>query len=46
MDASNKSPEQRSGIEKYFESMLWNSRYIVVLAVVTSLIMAVGMFYL
>lgn len=31
--------------EKYFEGMLWNSRFIVILAVIASLIMAVGIFY-
>jgi uncharacterized membrane protein YqhA len=32
--------------EKGFESVLWNSRFVVVLAVVASLIMAFGVFYM
>ena len=34
-----------SAAERYFEGMLWNSRFIVLLAVIASLIMAVGVFY-
>jgi len=41
-----KNPAQQSSAEKYFESVLWNSRFIVILAVVASLLMAVGVFYL
>jgi len=41
-----KNPEQQTTTERYFEGMLWNSRFIVVLAVIASLIMAVGVFYL
>jgi len=41
-----KNPEEQSTAERYFESMLWNSRFIVILAVVASLIMAIGVFYL
>ena len=41
-----KSPDEQSTVERYFESALWNSRFIVVLAVVASLIMAIGVFYL
>lgn len=42
----SKSPEQQSFPEKYFERMLWNSRYVVLVAVFASLIMALGVFYL
>jgi len=41
-----KSPEQQSLAERYFEKVLWNSRYIVMVAVIASLIMALGVFYL
>ena len=41
-----KNPSQQSVAEKYFEGVLWNSRFIVLLAVVASLIMAMGVFYL
>ena len=41
-----KKPEDQSVAERYFESMLWNSRLIVILAVIASLIMAIGVFYL
>jgi len=40
-----KNPKQQSAAERYFEGMLWNSRFIVILAVIASLIMAIGMFY-
>ena len=40
-----KNPDQQGVAERYFEGLLWNSRFIVILAVVASLIMAVGMFY-
>ncbi len=33
-------------VERVFESLLWNSRYIVLLAVVTSLLASLSMFYL
>ena len=33
-------------VEKYFEAVLWNSRFVVILAVVASLVMAMGLFYL
>ena len=45
-NAPLKSPEQQGVAERYFEGMLWNSRFIVLLAVVASLIMAIGMFYI
>ena len=45
-DEPIKNPEQQSVAEKYFEGMLWNSRFTVLLAVVASLIMAIGVFYL
>lgn len=41
-----KNPEQQGVAERYFESMLWNSRFTVLLAVVASLIMGIGVFYL
>ena len=41
-----KTPEEQSVAERYFEGALWNSRFIVLLAVVASLIMAIGVFYL
>ena len=41
-----KTPEEQSTLERYFEGVLWNSRFIVILAVVASLIMAIGVFYL
>ena len=40
-----KNPRQQNTTERYFEGMLWNSRFIVLLAVVASLIMAIGIFY-
>ena len=36
----------RNGVEKAFESLLWNSRLIVLVAVVASLIVALAMFYI
>lgn len=41
-----KHPDQQSVAERYFEGVLWNSRFIVILAVIASLLMAVGVFYL
>lgn len=41
-----KSPEQQSTAERYFEGFLWNSRYVVMFAVIASLIMAFGVFYM
>jgi uncharacterized membrane protein YqhA len=35
----------QSGFEKVFESLLWNSRLIVLVAVVASLVVALAMFY-
>jgi len=40
-----KNPKPQSTAERYFESMLWNSRFVVLFAVVASLIMAFGIFY-
>ncbi|WP_201022826.1 YqhA family protein [Thiomicrospira sp. WB1] len=37
---------ERSRTEKGFEGVLWNSRFVVLLAVIASLIMAFGIFYL
>ena len=37
---------KQSSAEKGFESLLWNSRFVVLLAVIASLIMAFGIFYL
>jgi len=42
----DKHPEQQGMAEKYFEGVLWNSRFVVLFAVVASLIMAFGIFYL
>ncbi|MPQ76727.1 YqhA family protein [Hydrogenovibrio sp. JE_KL2] len=38
-------PANRSRAEDWFESFLWNSRFIVLFAVVASLLMAFGIFY-
>ncbi len=47
MAEQEKLPENKQGkAEYYFESFLWNSRFIVLLAVIASLVMAVGLFYL
>jgi len=46
MNQPQKNPKQQTTTEKYFESLLWNSRFTVLLAVVASLIMGVGVFYL
>jgi len=43
---SSEEKKPRGMAENAFEGMLWNSRFIVLLAVVASLIMAVGIFYL
>ncbi len=40
-----KNPQQQGALERYFEGLLWNSRFIVLLAVIASLIMAIGIFY-
>ncbi len=45
MSSPNLNPKQQGLPEKYFEGMLWNSRFIVIIAVIASLIMAVGLFY-
>lgn len=47
MATSEKSAKKQQGkAEYYFESILWNSRFIVLLAVIASLVMAIGLFYL
>lgn len=46
MTQPTKNPEQKGVAERYFEDLLWNSRFIVILAVIASLIMALGVFYL
>ncbi|HHT00414.1 MAG TPA: YqhA family protein [Thiomicrospira sp.] len=46
MNEPQKNPKQQTTTEKYFESLLWNSRFTVLLAVIASLIMGVGIFYL
>ena len=38
--------EKNSGIEKIFESILWNSRFIVLFAVIASLFTSISMFYM
>ncbi|BBN60376.1 YqhA family protein [Hydrogenovibrio marinus] len=38
-------PANRSRAEDWFESFLWNSRFIVLFAVIASLLMAFGIFY-
>ncbi|BBP44188.1 YqhA family protein [Thiosulfativibrio zosterae] len=38
--------KQSSIAEKTFESVLWNSRFVVILAVIASLLMAFGIFYM
>lgn len=40
------APANQSKTERYFEGVLWNSRYVVLFAVVASLIMAFGIFYM
>lgn len=40
------SHRNQSQAEKVFESVLWNSRFVVLFAVVASLLMAFGIFYL
>ncbi len=44
-EVTEKNPEKNSTATKLFESMLWNSRLIVLVAVVSSLIMGLGIFY-
>jgi uncharacterized membrane protein YqhA len=39
-------PETQGKSEKYFESFLWNSRFVVLFAVIASLLMAFGIFYM
>lgn len=39
-------PRKQSKTEKYFESLLWNSRFVVMFAVIASLLMAFGIFYM
>ena len=43
---NNDNQNNGSVVEKIFESMLWNSRFIVLFAVVASLLTAVAMFYI
>lgn len=38
--------KQQSTGERYFEGILWNSRFVVIFAVIASLLMAFGIFYL
>lgn len=38
-------PAKRSKLEDWFESFLWNSRFVVMFAVIASLLMAFGIFY-
>jgi uncharacterized membrane protein YqhA len=39
-------PEKQGQGEKYFERFLWNSRFVVLFAVIASLLMAFGIFYM
>jgi uncharacterized membrane protein YqhA len=39
-------PETQGKSEKYFERFLWNSRFVVLFAVIASLLMAFGIFYM
>ncbi|WP_019895598.1 YqhA family protein [Hydrogenovibrio halophilus] len=43
---SGSCDRKRSRAEKGFEGVLWNSRFVVLLAVIASLIMAFGIFYM
>lgn len=46
MSESIETPRKQGIGEKVFESILWNSRYVVLLAVFASLVMAFGIFYI
>lgn len=41
-----KHPDQQSMVERSFEGFLWNSRFVVMFAVIASLVMAFGVFYM